>query len=250
VRITLIDQFERSTAKKTVIGKRTMKKLTKAIALAGVMTTGLTGAQLAQAEVDVSASAAVASMYLWRGLDLGNGDAAVSGDITLSSGGAYAGMWTSSGDSAAGNEYDLYVGYGGEMEGFSYDVSVLTYVYPSAGNFEEDADTSGNTFDLSELIASVGYMGASFSYYYPLAGDGNDDYSYMTLGYGMGAYSATVGISDDNEDNEDNIYTHVDLSYAYTDSLAFTVSKVVSAELDETEDDTKFVVSYSLPIDL
>ena len=223
-----------------------MKKLTKAIALAGVMTTGLTGAQLAQAEVDVSASAAVASMYLWRGLDLGNGDAAVSGDITLSSGGAYAGMWTSSGDSAAGNEYDLYVGYGGEVEDFSYDLSVWTYVYPG----DDAANDEGNTFDLSEVIASVGYMGASFSYYYPLAGDGNDDYSYMTLGYGMGAYSATVGISDDNEDNEGNIYTHVDLSYAYTDSLAFTVSKVVSAELDETEDDTKFVVSYSLPIDM
>ena len=99
-----------------------MKKLTKAIALAGVMTTGLTGAQLAQAEVDVSASAAVASMPVaWPGP--GNGDAAVSGDITLSSGGAYAGMWTSSGDSAAGNNRPV-CRFGGEMEGFSYDVSV------------------------------------------------------------------------------------------------------------------------------
>ncbi|HCG80509.1 MAG TPA: histidine kinase [Oceanospirillales bacterium] len=241
-----------------------MKKLTKAIALAGVMTTGLTGAQLAQAEVDVSASAAVASMYLWRGLDLGNGSPAVSGDITLSTGGAYAGMWTSSGDSAAGNEYDLYVGYGGEMEGFSYDVSVLTYVYPSANNFtyvdpsdedengvadvlESDQDTSGNTFDLSELIVSLGYEGASFSYYYPVSSN-PDDYSYLTLGYGMDAYSATVGVS--NSDADSDKYVHLDLSYAYTDNLSFTASKVVDAELDETEDDLKFVVSYSLPIDL
>ena len=224
-----------------------MKKLTKAIALAGVMTTGLTGAQLAQAEVDVSASAAVASMYLWRGLDLGNGDAAVSGDITLSSGGAYAGMWTSSGDSAAGNEYDLYVGYGGEMEGFSYDVSVLTYVYPSAGNFEEDADTSGNTFDLSELIVSAGYEGASFSYYYPVSSN-PDDYSYLTLGYGMDAYSATIGMAMDDVDGG---YTHLDLSYAYNDNLAFTASKIIDEETEDSmDDDLKFVVSYSLPIDM
>ncbi|MAX87012.1 MULTISPECIES: TorF family putative porin [Thalassolituus] len=245
-----------------------MKKLTKAIALAGVMTTGLTGAQLAQAEVDVSASAAVASMYLWRGQDLGNGDAAVSGDITLSSGGAYAGMWTSSGDSAAGNEYDLYVGYGGEMEGFSYDVSVVTYVYPSAGNFsyvdttdedgngiadvlESEQDTSGNTFDLSELIVSLGYEGASFSYYYPVSSNPND-YSYLTLGYGMGAFSAMAGITMVEDDaGEDAGYTHLDLSYAYNDNLSFTASKVVAEdEEDSYDDDLKFVVSYSLPIDM
>ncbi len=228
-----------------------MKKLTKAIALAGVMTTGLTGAQLAQAEVDVSASAAVASMYLWRGLDLGNGSPAVSGDITLSTGGAYATMWTSSGDSAAGNEYDLAVGYGGEMEGFSYDVSVWTYVYPSAGNFEEDADTSGNTFDLSELIVSLGYEGASFSYYYPVSSNPND-YSYLTLGYGMGAFSATAGVTMVEDDaGEDAGYTHLDLSYAYNDNLSFTASKVVAEdEEDSYDDDLKFVVSYSLPIDM
>ena len=220
-----------------------MKKLTKAIALAGVMTTGLTGAQLAQAEVDVSASAAVASMYLWRGQDLGNGDAAVSGDITLSSGGAYAGMWTSSGDSAAGNEYDLYVGYGGEVEDFSYDLSVWTYVYPG----DDAANGEGNTFDLSEVIASVGYMGASFSYYYPVSSN-PDDYSYLTLGYGVDAFSATVGMAMDDVDGG---YTHLDLSYAYNDSLAFTASKIIDEETEDSmDDDLKFVVSYSLPIDM
>jgi len=180
-------------------------------------------------------------------MDLGNGSPAVSGDITASAGGAYATMWTSSGDSTYGNEYDFGVGYGGEVEGFSYDVSAWTYIYPS----DTTGDGESNSFDLSELIVSLGYEGVSFSYYYPLAGDGNDDYSYMTLGYGMGAYSATVGISDDDKDaNPGNIYTHLDLSYAYTDSLSFTVSKVVSAEEETTEDDTKFVVSYSLPIEM
>ena len=231
-----------------------MKKLTKAIALAGVMTTGLTGAQLAQAELDVSASAAVANMYLWRGTNLGSpGVPAVSGDLSVSSGGAYGGVWASSGDTTAGTEYDLYVGYGGEVEDFSYDLSVWSYVYP--GDDEENGE--GNTFDLTEVIASVGYMGASFSYYYPVAGDGNDDYSYMTLGYGMDAYSATIGISDD--EGEDADYVHLDLSYAYNDNISFTLSKVVdktdaedfdSADSEEIDDDLLVVVSYSLPIDL
>ena len=68
---------------KKLMKEKTMKKLTKAIALAGVMATGLSAAAFSQAEeVEVSASAAVSNMYLWRGLDLGNGAAAVSGTDT------------------------------------------------------------------------------------------------------------------------------------------------------------------------
>ena len=72
-----------------------MKKLSQAIALAGVMTAGLTAVSTAQAEVEVSASASVANMYLWRGQDLSgsSGVPAVSGDLTVSASGAYAGVW-------------------------------------------------------------------------------------------------------------------------------------------------------------
>jgi uncharacterized protein (TIGR02001 family) len=248
-----------------------MKKLTKAIALAGVMTAGMTAATSTFAEeVEVSASATVASMYLWRGLDLGNGAAAVSGDLTASIAGAYAGVWTSSGDSAAGNEYDLYIGYGGEVEDFSYDLSVWTYSYPTS---PDDADTpederQGNTFSLTDAILSLGYMGASFSYYMPLAGD--EDYSYITLGYSAGAFGATLGmasgVANVGETTEtvysDSDYMHLDLSYAYNDNLTFTVSKVISQSLkaddaatseeDENyvDEDVKVVVSYSLPIEM
>ena len=238
-----------------------MKKLTKAIALAGVMTTGLTAATFTQAaEPEVGASVSIANMYLWRGTDLGApGVPAISGDLNVSMGGAYGGVWASSGDTAAGNEFDLYVGYGGEIEDFSYDISAWTYVYPSSPDDEETSadESQSNLGELSELILSVGFAGASFSYYYPLAGDGNDDYSYMTLGYGMGAYSATVGVSDD--DGEDADYVHLDLSYAYNDNLSFTLSKVVDKtdaedledeEATEMDDDLLVVVSYSLPIDL
>ena len=227
-----------------------MKKLTKAIALAGVMTAGMTAATSTFAEeVEVSASATVASMYLWRGQDLGNGAAAVSGDLTASIAGAYAGVWTSSGDTTSGNEYDLYIGYGGEVENFSYDVSLWSYVYPGS----DAVNGEGNTFDLTEAILSVGFMGASFSYYYPVAGDGNDDYNYMTLGYGYDKYSLTVGMADDPDDflgNGTLGYTHLDVGYAYNDSLSFTLSKILSTEEADADDDVKVVVSYSLPISM
>jgi len=71
---------------------------TLGLAVAGSMM----ATQQAVAEVDVAASAAVSSMYLWRGQDLGNGSPAVSGDIVASTAGAYAGIWGRGGDSATG----------------------------------------------------------------------------------------------------------------------------------------------------
>ena len=235
-----------------------MKKLSQAIALAGVMTAAAVPA--VQAEVEVSASAAIASAYLWRGQDLGNGAPAVSGDLTVSASGAYAGVWASSGDTGAGSEYDLFVGYGGEAGDLSYDISAWTYVYPG-GTYDNDddedtaeVDARGNTFETTDIVISLGYAGGSFSYYYPVGNSNPDDYSYMTLGYGMDAFSATVGMA--NSDVDKDTYTHLDLSYAATDSLSFTLSKVVAqeADLDKGEEgqdeDLKVVVSYSLPIEL
>lgn len=243
-----------------------MKKLSQAIALAGVMTAAAVPA--VQAEVEVSASAAVANMYLWRGQDLGQGVPAVSGDLTISAAGAYAGVWTSSGDSALGQEYDLFVGYGGESGDFSYDVSVWSYVYSGAsesktkddpatpaneGGFYTRNDSRGNTFDATDMIVSVGYGPVSASYYYVLAGD--EDYSYATLGGEYDKFSATVGMAMHSEDDSAE-YTHVDLGYAYNDNISFTLSKIVSqdADLDDGEsgldEDLKVVVSYSLPIEL
>jgi len=58
-----------------------MKKLSKAIVLASAMTAGLAAVNTAQAaDVEVSASAGVSNMYLWRGLDLGYGAAMVESE--------------------------------------------------------------------------------------------------------------------------------------------------------------------------
>lgn len=194
--------------------------------------------------VDVSASAGVANMYLWRGFDLGYGDAAVSGDITVSAAGFYGTVWGSSGDATAGTEYDLILGYGGAVGDFSYDVAVISYVYPT--------DVSETDIgDFMEAILTVGYGPVSFSYYDNIEakddtyGDGLQDYSYFTAGATFGAFGLLIG-RHDFETGDDP--THLDLSYAYNDRLSFTVSKMVADE-DEVESDAHFVVSYTLPLE-
>ncbi|NKI18440.1 histidine kinase [Spongiibacter sp. KMU-166] len=193
----------------------------------------------APASAEVSASASVASMYLWRGQDLSNGSPAVSGDLVLSAGGLYGGVWGSSGDDSAGQEVDYFVGFATEIGGLSVDLSVWNYVYPGMA-----ASDNGDTFgDLSEVILGLGAGPVSLTVYDNVAGD--NGYMYYTLGYDVGAFSFTAG-GTDNKD-EDGNYAHFDVSYAYNDNLSFTFSQVADEDVD---DDLKFVVSYSLPISM
>ncbi len=230
------------------------------VARAGVAALAMTGAVALSnpAVAEVSASAAVANMYLWRGIDLGDGSAAVSGDLIYSVGGAYAGLWVSSGDDALGNEYDYFVGYGGEAGDFFYDVSLWNYNYSDDGiagkGFDISDDTTG---ELSEVIVTLGYGDFSFSYYDNVAG--GSGYEYYTLSGGVGKFSATIGYHDiEAPAGANDDMTHVDLSYAFNDNLSFTASKVVAQDCDKDDtgctgtidEDVKFVVSYSLPIEM
>lgn len=219
-----------------------MKTLSQAVAMASLLTAGVMGAQVANADVEVSASAAVSNMYLWRGINLGapKGIGAISGDLSVSSNGAYAGVWASSGDAEFGNEYDLYAGYGMESGDFSADVSLWTYVYPTG------TDTSDTMFDSTDLIVSLGFADASVTLYEKITSNPSDT-RYVTLGYGVDAVSALVGVSMSDDASGD--YTHVDISYAYNDNISFTFSQVVAQDVDDTVDeDGKVVVTYSLPL--
>ena len=211
---------------------------TLGVAVAGSM---MAAQQVAAEEsVEIAASAAVASMYLWRGTDLGNGAPVVSGDITASMAGAYAGIWGSSGDTGFGSEYDLYLGYGAEIEGFSFDVSLWNYNYANNPAY----DTFGA---LTDLAVSVGFGSVTFTVLDNIAG-GSGEF-YYTLDAAMDQFSAKVGRY--VKAGSDNNYTHLDLGYAYNDNLAFTLSKIVDTDTATTENDnTLFVVSYSLPIDI
>ena len=227
------------------------------IAVASVFATGALTAVPFASYGEVEASAAVANMYLWRGVDLGRyskadfkkgsvvesgggGVGAISGDINYSNSGFYAGVWASSGDSNVGTEYDLYAGYGTEFAGVSFDLNVTTYIYPSNPDGSRD-----NPGEFTEVILSLGFAGASATIYDNVAG--GSGYAYYTLGYELDAFSVLFG-KHDKPGVEDEDTSHLDLSYAYKDNLSFTVSQQVDEEIDNKK--AKFVVSYSLPIDL
>ncbi|WP_049721148.1 TorF family putative porin [Gilvimarinus polysaccharolyticus] len=192
------------------------------------------------ANAEVSASVGAANMYYWRGLDLGNGDPAISGDISVSSGGFYGGVWGSSGDASAGTEYDLFVGYGGEAGSFTYDVSLWNYNYPSAPNNVDGSDGSPDLGDLTEAVVSLGYGPVAVTYYHGL--EDLDDYWYTTVGATFDKFSVTYGLHEDD-------LSHVDLGYAFNDNLSFTIGKVVDDVDGSYDDDVKFIVSLSLPIE-
>ncbi|MFT5179363.1 MAG: hypothetical protein ACI90R_002417 [Alteromonas macleodii] len=226
------------------------KKLLTGSVAAAVMAVG---AYAPVASADVSASAGVASSYLWRGIDLGQGTPAVSGDIQYTTGGFYTGVWVSSGDTSGGTEYDLFAGFGGELGSVTYDVSIWNYLYPTGTNEDGTSSQEDTIADLTELITTVGVGPVSFSWYENIANNGGDEtYRYFTLGYSAGKFGATLGKHTGNTDVLDGPTTtesmHLDLSYAYNDNLSFTVSQNIDDDDDAVDDDINVVVSYSLPI--
>lgn len=223
--------------------------LTSAVA-ASVLTTAAF-APLAQAEV--SASVGIASTYLWRGADLGSGTPAVSGDINYSVSGFTAGIWGSSGDTAAGSEYDLYLGYGGSVGDFSYDFTLYNYVYPTGNGYDDDGET--DMFEWVDAAVTVGFGPVSFSAFIPVGKENSSgDYMYYTLGGSVDKFSLTIGLHADDPDlvvgcpegETECSPVHVNVDYAYNDNLTFTLSQFVADE--PVNDDMKFIVSYSLPI--
>ena len=222
----------------------TKKVLTTAIASTVLATSAVVSVS---AQAEVAASIAIANTYLWRGYDLGDGDAMVSGDVSISTCGAHAGIWVASGDSAMGQEYDLWVGYGGETGGLSYDLSLWTYSYPRATSLDLPASVNAEEFvevdaslepgDLTEAVLSLGYGAFSLGYYDNIAG--GSGYTYTTLGASAGDFSILYGSHKDGIE-------HIDISYSVGD-ITLTDS-TVSDDPADGQDDTNFVISYSLPL--
>jgi len=219
--------------------KKSTKVLTSSIAAAVL---SLTIAPAAFAEV--SASVGIANKYLWRGLDLGNGDAAVSGDLKYTAGnGIYTGIWGSSGDSTAGSEYDLYAGWAGNMGGVNLDASIWSYNYPS---------TNVDPGELTDLVLSAGIGSFTGTLYEAIQGDDDNDYRYVTLGYDFGKVNAMVGIHDYAE--TDGNPAHLQIGYNYNDNVSFAVSQFLADDDSDAgvkigaDSDAQFLVSYTVDI--
>ncbi|MBB3048839.1 uncharacterized protein (TIGR02001 family) [Litorivivens lipolytica] len=243
-----------------------MKKVKTVLATSAAAAAIALGSTPAMAELE--ASVAVSNIYVFRGVDQNAGDGAVSGDLVYShSSGLYAGVWASS---AAGNggEIDTFAGWSGSFGDLGVDVGLLNYYYPGANQFDSWLS------DLTEAYLGLSFAGAELYYYDNVTGNNgfnalsDDGFTYTTLSYSMGQFSALLGMADGEEEQgaeHDNDYMHLDLTYAFNDNLSFTVSKIVDADdellgkkatvgstakgLNYTlDDDALFVVTLSLPI--
>ena len=223
------------------------KKLTPMV-IAGTMAASAFMAAPITAQADASASVAVSNMYLWRGINLSPDGGVVSGSLDYSKDGFHGGVWGSS--EYNGSETDLYLGYGGEVSGFSYDVSYFWYMYP------EERTGLGAKIDLgdsdaAEYVVSLGYGPGTFTAYINADSD-NDDNKYFTLSGDFGKFTATYGWWDLEFPNAGDEYSHITLGYAATDELSFAVSKASSDRSDDfgVEEDPLFSVTYAKSFDL
>ncbi len=219
-----------------------MKTLSKAVAMASLLSAGVMGAQVANAEVELSAQ--LDSMYLFRGQDQGTGGL-ISASIDYShDSGLYAGTWI-----ASAPEYDAYVGFAMEAGDIELDLGITSYAYPNAGS---GADSATGLGEEVEVYLNAGFMGASFHYSHGL--EVLEDTSYIALGYEMDNISVTYGMYD-AEDVDGATYSHVDLSYGLSDELTLTVSKSMDDSSDAAiaadeaaVEDLQVLVTYVLPI--
>jgi len=228
-----------------------MKTLSKAVAIASLLSAGVMSANVANAEVEASAS--IASSFLWHGQNLSGGEGVVAGSLDwYNDAGVYAGIWSGSGDTKAdgygGSETDLYVGFAGEAGDLSYDIMYATYLYN-----QEDTDgvVNNDIDDIAEVVLSVGYDAFSMSVTKNTDTTKNGDYLFTTLGMETGDFAFTLGnISGSEEIYYATDYSYIDAAYAYNDAITFTFSQIVNQDVDDTyADDAQFVVSYSLPIE-
>lgn len=151
-----------------------MKKLMLASALAALFASAVAHAEEAKPDNEVSFNAAVTSDYRYRGISQTRLQPAVQGgaDYVNNPTGLYVGTWLSNikwtHDAGGGGdvEIDVYAGKRGELvKDVSYDVGVLTYVYPSNGLSGVPGFVSANT---TEVYGQLGYGPAYIKYSHAL----------------------------------------------------------------------------------
>ncbi|MFO7602805.1 MAG: TorF family putative porin [Gammaproteobacteria bacterium] len=228
---------------------KALKKLSPVALATTLAIGGMAAMPPSTAQAGVTATVQAANMYLWRGQNLTKNGAQVSGDLNYSNdSGLYAGVWTTT--ETGGQETDLYLGFGGEVSGFSYDVSYWKYLYPEdcSGALCDLGDT-----DASEYVLSLGFGPVSVAGYFN-AESGSADNNYYTVGVDFAEkFNLTYGMWD-YENTGNNEYTHLTLMYSATDDLTLGVS-VANNDSGFTEatgiaEDPLFYVSYSKSFDL
>jgi uncharacterized protein (TIGR02001 family) len=239
---------------------KTMKSLTLGALMMGAVT-----AVPAYAN-DFTANASVTNNYIWRGLTQSENNPAVQGGVDWAhDSGFYVGTWVSNVSyetfDAFNFEHDIYAGWGGGNDTFSWDVGYLYYNYDKAAEF-----------DFGEIYGSIGFGGFSVSLNV-LANTEADEGPGQDFGFGKTYYvsgdyafevleGVEIGFHIGYHDGDfSEAFNGVDGSYidynAYIakGGFAFMVTGTDAdgdfATSDRlANDELKFVVSYSVDFDL
>lgn len=218
-----------------------MKTLTKAIAAASLATVSV--AAFAETSITIGA----VSDYYFRGVALGNAGAYASVDYENS--GFYAGTWIidDGGQAGAPNglETDFYLGYGGEADGFSYNIGYNRYEYTYTSDFEHEIVLSGGIAGFG-LDIVLGVDDDSDT----AAAEDEADYTVIQLSYGSGPWGVTLGSADTDEGDDGVIaeseYKWFEVSYSAdfggVDATA-TIGQTFDAESGGT-DETSYSNNY------
>lgn len=141
---------------------KTILSCAVSIVLSIVFVPTVVSAQDVKADNDVSFNLGLVSDYRYRGISQTRLKPALQGgtDFTQTSSGFYAGawfstiLWTKDAGGSGDIEVDLYAGKRGEITSdVSYDVGVLSYVYPSNGLSKIVGFSNANT---TEIYGQVG----------------------------------------------------------------------------------------------
>lgn len=216
---------------------------------------------------EATADVNVTNNYIWRGLTQTTNEPAVQGCLEYTDeSGFYVGTWASNVQYAADDvysyEHDIYAGYSGQINDFSYDIGYLYYNYDSAAEF-----------DFAEVYAMVGYQNFSASLFV-LANTEADEAPGQDFGFGKATYvsldyaveilnGTELGLHVGNHQG-DFAEAFNGLTESYNDwavSLAKNGFKfaVTGTDMDSDEpaaggaydnDEIKFVVSYGVEFQL
>ncbi|WP_138516729.1 TorF family putative porin [Limnobacter alexandrii] len=205
-----------------------MKKLVLVAAIAASTFGAVSTVSAQESEHTLTGNVSMVTDYRFRGVSQTDGELALQGGFDYGhSSGFYAGVWNSSIDfqpffglDAGGLETDVYLGYGGEVSGITYDVGLLQYLYTGA-------DKTDN-LDTLELYGSVGAYGFTLGAAYSLSKDyfgftdaDGSTYAYLNYDYsitddlGLALHYGTTSVEGPGNGGADYDDYSIGLTYAY-----------------------------------
>lgn len=229
----------------------------------------------APAYAELQSQFSASNLYLYRGLDAGNGPL-IAGELTYQNKyGVHTGIWaantlarqttvddnnTENTSIVRSSETDFELGYAYQLGKLTTDIGVIHYHFP-----ELYGSTWGDHGNFDETYLKLGYSKLSFSFY---TNNNDGDETYSTLGYQPNdklsflvgtvdagdalektSPGANVGLLD--AQGQDDLYTHFDIAYQVNASIKVTTSQIINqGEDNNTQKDLRIAIEYQFPIDL